>query len=295
MTRGVVHRVKIEAGGALILDDSPGLLFPWWSFTKTVLAACALQLVAQDRMGLDEALPGRPYSLHQLLQHTAGVPSYSRLDSYSKAVERGEEPWLLDDMLERAGADQLDFAPGKGWAYSNVGYLFVRQLIERALGTDIGAAMQRLVFGPLGLHSVTLAREPGDLDATAWGDPNRYHPGWVYHGLLIGTASDAVRLLDGTMSGRLLPPDLLDRMKSGLSLGDGLPGRPWETTAYGLGLMIGEMSQAGLAIGHSGRGPESVNAVYHFPECRPPFTAAAFTRGTDEGVTEHALARLAAQ
>jgi len=140
---------------------------------------------------------------------------------------------------------------------------------------------------------VALAREPGDLDSTAWGNPDRYHPGWVYHGLLTGTASDAVRLLNGLLSEQFLPPDLLDSMKSGLPLGGGLPGRPWETTAYGLGLMIGCMSKAGLAIGHSGRGTASVGAVYHFPECHPPCTAAAFARCTGEGVTEHAVARLA--
>ena len=48
---------------------------PWWSFTKTALAAAALQLVARGQLGLDDRIDGRPYTLRQLLQHRAGVPN----------------------------------------------------------------------------------------------------------------------------------------------------------------------------------------------------------------------------
>ncbi len=158
--------------------------------------------------------------------------------------------------------------------------------------------MQRLVFAPLELHSVELATAPGDLDRLAWGNPDHHHSGWVYHGLLTGTAAGAVRFLDGLMSGRLPPPELLAIMRIQHPLGGALPGRPWQSTSYGLGPMIGRMSAAGqtiAAIGHSGGGPDSVNALYHFPECRPPCTIAAFTRGRDEGIAEAAVARLAGE
>jgi len=290
-----IYKVKIDSGGDVVVDDSQSHLFPWWSFTKTVIAVSALQLVAQGRLVLDDVLPDRPYSLRQLLQHCAGVPNYGRLTAYHEAVQRGDEPWTQAELLERVGADNLDFAPGTGWAYSNVGYFFVRQIIEAAADADIGAAMQSLVFGPLGLQSASLVAEPGDLDGIAWGNPNRYHPGWVYHGLLIGSASDAARLLDTLMSGRLLPPDLLEIMKARHPIGGPVAGRPWETTGYGLGLMTGRMSVVGQAIGHSGGGPENVCAVYHFPELEPSCTVATFAQGSDEGVTEHAAAQLAAQ
>jgi D-alanyl-D-alanine carboxypeptidase len=57
--------------------------------------------------------------------------------------------------------------------------------------------------------------------------------------------------------------------------------------------MIGEMGQAGRAIGHSGGGPGCVNAVYHFPDLPRPVTVAAFTEGTDEGAAEFLAARTA--
>ena len=295
MSERIIHTTKIDGGDRLSTDDKPNLRFPWWSFTKTALSACALQLVAQDRLKLNDPLPGNPYTLRQLLQHTAGVPNYGPLASYHDAVARGDEPWTVDELLERVGADQLDFAPGQGWAYSNVGYLFVRQLIEETSGSDLATVLRKLVFDPLDLRSIALATKPTDLDGTAWGNQDRYHPGWVFHGLLIGTAMDAACLLDGLMSGRLLPPDLLDIMKSRHPLGGPIPGRPWETTGYGLGLMTGQMSIAGPAIGHSGIGPGSVSAVYHFPERNPSCTVAAFAQGDDEGVNEHEVVRLATQ
>jgi D-alanyl-D-alanine carboxypeptidase len=105
---------------------------PWWSFTKTALATAALQLVARGLRSLDDRIEGRSYSLRQLLQHRAGVPNCGNLASYHEAVWRGEKPWGVGQMLDRVASDCLDFEPGHGWCYSNVGYYFVRQSIEEA-------------------------------------------------------------------------------------------------------------------------------------------------------------------
>jgi CubicO group peptidase (beta-lactamase class C family) len=266
---------------------------PWWSFTKTALAACALRLAAERRLSLDDRIGDQPYSLRQLLQHRAGVPNYGRLAAYHDAVARGDAPWTVAELLRRVAADRLDFAPGQGWSYSNVGYLFVRQIIERTTDNDIDSSLRRLLFDPLGLRSVRLARTARDLADTAWGNRRQYDPGWVYHGLLIGTPVDAAQFLDGLLHSRILPAELLAVMTDPQPLGGPLEGRPWRTTGYGLGLMIGEMSPAGQAIGHSGAGPGSGSAVYHFPDQAPPRTVAVFAQGDDEGVVEQEAARIA--
>jgi D-alanyl-D-alanine carboxypeptidase len=154
--------------------------------------------------------------------------------------------------------------------------------------------LRSLVFAALGLDSVRLAKTPQDLAATAWGNRADYDPGWVYHGLLVGTPGDAVRFLHKLMSGDVLTPELLTEMTDPHPLGDQpLPDRPWESVGYGLGLMIGRMTSVGLAMGHSGAGPGSVSAVYHFADLPTPCTAAAFALGEFEGTTEYAAARLA--
>jgi D-alanyl-D-alanine carboxypeptidase len=266
---------------------------PWWSFTKTALATAALRLVARGRLGLDDRIDSRPYTLRQLLQHRAGVPNYGSLASYHEAVRSGEKPWEVGQLLARVAADRLDFEPGHGWCYSNVGYFFVRQSIEEATGQDIGSALRHLVFDVLDLDSVRLVTTAGDLVDTVWGNRSQYDPGWVYHGLLAGTPGDAVRFLHKLMSGDVLPPDLLTEMTTCHPIGGRLPVRPWETTGYGLGLMIGQMTSAGIAMGHSGTGPGSVSAVYHFGDRTTPCTVAAFAQGDDEGATENKVMRLA--
>ena len=127
----------------------------------------------------------------------AGVPDYGKLAAYHEAVRRGDQPWTVDDLLERVDVEKRDFDPGEGWAYSNVGCLFVRQIIEKTVDDDIGAAIQTLVFDPLDIHSASLAIEPSDLYDIAWENKGRYHSGWVYHGLLVSTALDSVRFLKG--------------------------------------------------------------------------------------------------
>jgi D-alanyl-D-alanine carboxypeptidase len=279
MATAVVVDGKLAAGA---LADP---LVPWWSFTKTVLAATALVLVQQGRLTLDALVPGRPYTLRQLLQHRAGVPEYGALAAYHAAVAAGEQPWPVAELLERVKSYVPVFEPGKGWLYSNVGYLFVRQIIEDAADEGIGEAVTRLVLAPLGISHAGFAETPDDLVSTRSGIAGGYHPGWVYHGLLIGPPAAAALLLDRLMTGDLLSPGSLQAMQDGFRLGGPIPGRPWQAPSYGLGLMV-EADNAGRFMGHTGGGPSSTVAVYHFPGGAPAVTAATSAPMNDQGMVE---------
>ena len=50
----------------------------------------------------------------------------------------------------------------------------------------------------------------------------------------------------------------------------------------------------GRCFGHSGEGPGSVCAVYHFPDLEPPRTVAAFAPHQNEAVVEHLVIETAA-
>ena len=191
-------------------------------------------------------------------------------------------------LLERTRADRLRYRPGQGWAYSNIGYLFVRELIEETCGEHFGAALSRLVLHPLGIGGARLAQTPADLDGVAMGDACSYHPGWVYHGLVVGRLPDAALLLDRLVSGALLPPKLLDQMRDWYRLGGPIEGRPWRAPGYGLGMMSGTTASGDRATGHTGGGPGSVIAVYCLPEVAAPFSAAAFAFGDNEAHVEQA-------
>jgi CubicO group peptidase (beta-lactamase class C family) len=177
-------------------------------------------------------------------------------------------------MLERAKADQPLYAPGKGWAYSNIGYFFVREILEQTTGEPLGQLLERRVLQPLAIPGVRLA--------TGWGElaPD-YDSGWVYHGSLIGPLAQAALFIDRLLSDGPLPADLLGTMLDAVPL----PGRPtdpvWESVRYGLGIAITRTS--GLEVtGHNGGGPGSSIAVYR--SCGR--TAAAFARGADQATVE---------
>jgi D-alanyl-D-alanine carboxypeptidase len=274
------------------IEGESAALFPWWSITKSVLAAAVLRLADQGRLSLDDSYNRRPFTIRQLLQHTAGLSNYGG-PPYRAAVAAGDPVWPVAELLARVDAERLIFSPGKDWAYSNVGYIFVRRLIEEKAGLEIDEALRTLVLGPLGIQRTRIARTSDDMKRTFWGNPHDYDPRWVYHGLLIGPPSDAADFLRSLFAGTFLSEHARSAMKAARALGGSIAGRPWTKIGYGLGLMMGEMGDAGKAFGHSGAGPDSVSSLYCFSELPGSPVVAVFGRGPDEGITEMEVARLA--
>ena len=274
----VVREGQIVQGA----DETAGV--PWWSFTKTAIAAAALALVRDGKLALGDPLPGRAFTLRQLLQHRAGLRDYGAVPAYHEAVARREAAWPVEAMLERACADVPLGSPGQGFAYSNIGYLFARQLIEQETGMDFALALDALVLAPLGIEGVRLSTRRGELAPD-------YDPGWVYHGALFGPLPQAALLLDRLMSGSLLGAELTAAMLDRHPVPGRYPGRPWVSPGYGFGMMVGTITGGALMAGHTRSGPGSVIAVYHDPASGRR-TAAAFSPGDDQGLVEQTVAAL---
>ncbi|WP_010139392.1 serine hydrolase, partial [Oceanicola sp. S124] len=168
-----------------------------------------------------------------------------------------------------------------------------RERIEAATGRSFAELVAEEICAPLGLTGVRVARDLSDMQAIAWPEGRDYHPGWVYHGLILGPARAGAELLHGLAMGRLLSPDSLRQMQQRYPIGGPIPGRPWRETGYGLGLMMGPLEGAGMVWGHSGSGPFSVNAIYHFPGLADALTVACFTDGQDEALAEWEAVRIA--
>jgi CubicO group peptidase (beta-lactamase class C family) len=280
---GVIAHVLI-ADGKVVERHGEACDVPWWSFTKTVLAAAALTLVRDGRLMLDDKLDNRPYTLRQILQHRAGLTDYGHLRAYHDAVALNDDAWAPTVMLRRTEADRLVYSPGKGWLYSNIGYFHVRQLIEHTTAQPIGAALRQLVLEPLGIEGARVVRDRRDFSPD-------YDPKWVYHGLLVGPLHEAALLLHRLLSGDLLPRPLLSSMLDRYSVGGPIADRPWKAPAYGLGLMIGETHGGELTTGHTGVGPGSTVAVYHRLD-KATGTAAAFEPSGTEANVERACVSL---
>jgi D-alanyl-D-alanine carboxypeptidase len=258
-----------------------------YSTTKTLLATAALQLVAEGQLALDDDvrlyLPNlpltAPVTLRQVLGHTGGIPDYGGMPEYFQAVRASPtQSWSPQEFLERTLAQGLVFAPGKGWEYSNIGYLIVKLLLERITGLSLRAVFERRLFAPLGLRRMFVAETLEDAQTltpgyTAFfrrdGEPEDtlldmhvlYHPGWVSHGVVIAPAADLAQLFAGLFAGKLLPPDLLAEM----CMPTPVPHTHlwFKRPAYGLGLMLDADSPYGLSAAHGGGGPGYSAAALH--------------------------------
>jgi CubicO group peptidase (beta-lactamase class C family) len=250
----------IDATGEITLSGSVDPV-PWWSFTKTALAIATLRLAQDFMLDLDETLPGEPFTARQLLRHEAGLPDYGMIARYHADVAAGRRAWPLDRLLAAVEASRLRHPPGTGWAYSNIGYLRIAQLIERVAGLSLGEALSSLVFDQAGLKTARLALKPGDTVDVQMGNVSRYDPGWVYHGLIVGTVADAARLLWALVSGRLLEQRMFGWMIEPRPLPD-YRSDSFPDPAYGLGLMLNATDAGAHPLGHSGEGPGSRIAVY---------------------------------
>ncbi len=273
-----------------------------YSFTKTLMAAAALRLVEAGRLRLDHPLdePAVPGSvagritLRRLLHHDSGLADYGGLPEYHEAVRAGQEPWTEEEYWSRTGAGRLLFEPGRGWAYSNIGYMLVRRILCREAGAGFGDMLADLVFRPLGVTDAFAPAARADLEGLDLGPSRylgnggppvpvapRYHPGWVSHGVVAATPDAAACLLHGIMTGALLSPSLLARMTAARRVADPMPDRPWIEPGYGLGLMVELVPGGSGAAGHTGGGPGCSPAVFHFRGKRQPLTICVVTDGED--------------
>jgi D-alanyl-D-alanine carboxypeptidase len=280
---------RVDAGGA-VAGEGGDAIVPWWSLTKPAIAAAALRLAAAGRLDLN-APTEAGVGLRAVLRHAAGLPDYGALPAYGAAVAAGGDPWPADELLARAAALS---APG-GWCYSNVGYLLARRALERSENAPLAQVLRDWVLEPLGLTGPRLAESRADLAGVDLVMPG-YHPGWVYHGLLVGPVGDAAALLAGILSGPLLAPAARALMAEPTPVGGPIPGRPWLEAGYGLGLMVGTMRGRGgplRAVGHSAGGPGSGGAAYGFPDLPGAPVVAAFGPGDATDACEWRTVELA--
>lgn len=257
-----------------------------YSITKVCLATAALQLAAQGRLTLDApaqtylpTLPiATPVTLRQLLSHTGGIPDYGAMPAYAAAVRASSaHPWTSDEFLEHTLPRGLTFPPGQGWAYSNIGFLIIRLVLERITGLSLRDLLRERIFAPLGLRRTFVAETLADASVLTPGYSaffrsdgvfedvrGIYHPGWVSHGVVISTAAELARLIHALFSAELLPAESLATMLAPHPVPGPQPG--FNESAYGLGVMVDRQSPYGVLTGHGGAGPGYSAAAFSFSD-----------------------------
>lgn len=269
-------------GGTIKNDDKK---VPWWSFGKVVLATAILKLVEQGKLELEQHYFESQATLKQVLRHEGGYPDYAT-KVYQEAVDQNLEPWDFETLIEKTNAKGELFELGKGWMYSNIGYYHIRRLIENTVESSLQAALNELIFDPLSLDDVAVATEPAHLH-NCYHVREGYHPRWLYHGMLIGTLESACEFLHNLASGKVISHASLSIMKEAYKIPFDIGDRPWKEPGYALGLMTDESTGS---FGHTGMGPDSVFAVYHYPNIG--CTVGVSMETADQGAVEYEVEKL---
>ncbi len=244
------------------------------SITKTFVAAATLKLVEQRRFELDapvstllsaETLAAlvaggadpAAITVRQLLGHRSGLFDYAATPEYFEAV--GANPrrrWSRLEQLQLALTITPPAAAETVYAYSDTNYILLGEILERATGRNLAAALRAtLDYERLGLRRTwleTLEPAPPNVAARLHQrilgvDTFDFDPSFDLWGGggLVSTVTDIGRFYRALFEGRVVSKPLLLEMTQAVS------GGGFGDAAYALGLMPFYLGNA-ECFGHEG-------------------------------------------
>ncbi len=142
------------------IPNTPDTKFRLGSITKQFTATLVLQLVEERRLSLDttlsEALPyyrrdtGGRVTVHHLLNHTSGIPSYTGLPGFG---EISRDPYGVREFVEQYCSGDLEFEPGSTYRYNNSGYFLLGAVIEQLTSKPYAQVLRERILDPLGMRA----------------------------------------------------------------------------------------------------------------------------------------------
>ncbi|MBA6370520.1 beta-lactamase family protein [Colwellia sp. BRX8-4] len=158
-------------------------VFNLGSITKHFTAVLALQLEMKGQLSLNDSLkkyyPQGPrwfenIKLRHLINHQSGMPDYLNDEkTREELVKRVSTiPHVLEDLVvgkpiardvtlmhvldTMMALSEPSFKPGENSSYSNTGYLFLADILEKASGIPFSDLAKKQLFKPLGMSSTEL-------------------------------------------------------------------------------------------------------------------------------------------
>lgn len=244
------------------VPNTPDSRFRIGSITKQFTAAIVLGLVENGILRLDapvrDYLPGYTapqgdrITIHHLLTHTSGLPSYTDLPGF--VDEHSRVPTSPEEIVALTSSRPLEFEPGTRFRYSNSGYVLLGWIIEEVTGESYDRVLRERLLEPLELHDTGYDHESAVRRRRAFGytrtltgyanardvDTSLPHAA----GMMYSTVDDLFRWTRALHAGEVFrDPESTARML-----------RPY-LAGYGCGVAISERQ-----VGGSGR---SVSVVEH--------------------------------
>lgn len=159
------------------VSNQPDTKFRIASVTKQFTAALVLQLVQEGKIKLEGKITdyltdyrkdtGGKVTVHELLNHTSGIPDYKNVTS---------NPYSATEFVKKYMSGDLEFEPGSKYKYNNGGYSILGAIIETVTGKTYETNLQERILKPLGMtnsgyahNSSVLLKQAGSYEKTPAG------------------------------------------------------------------------------------------------------------------------------
>jgi len=173
-----------------------------YSVTKTFTALSVLQLAEQKKLDIEQPikkyLSEFPYSseitIRQLMTHSAGIPnpiplSWIHLADEHQSFDRNN--FFAQIFMKN---NETKSKPNEKYAYSNLGYVILGQLIEKVSGISYEDYVRQNILQPLNI-------KPNELDFTITNlnqHAKGYHKKYSFSNLILGLLLDKSKYVDTT-------------------------------------------------------------------------------------------------
>jgi len=257
---------------------TPGMRFIIASVTKTFTSVAVLKLAEEGKLSLDDTIDrwlpadvsqkienSSVITVRQLLDHTSGIPDYDEMAMVLQEYESPDTPVPYQHgMWDAIDAGPL-YPPGGGYTYSNVNYILLTLIIDRAAGVPFEDYVTRKIFVPSGMNDTFVHRtnhitgphmralEPGE-DGAILDFTDLYVQFDRGAGDIVSTVSDLNRFHRALVDGQIITPASYSAMQTITAASTTARGD--ETSGYGLGYIRRDVpSMNATFYGHTGGYP----------------------------------------
>lgn len=205
---------------------TPATKFRIGSVTKQFTAVAILKLIEDGELRLEDTLDrflpdfprGDEVTIHHLLSHTSGIPSYTDAPEFMATVT---EPTTEEDLIASFAGKEFLFEPGSEFRYNNSGYFLLGHLVRKISGQPLARYWQEHFFTPLGMNDTSVHDPDAGLTNEAKGysfqdgkttpalDWNMTRAGGA--GAIVSTVQDLFRWNEAVFGGKVIGEDSLAR------------------------------------------------------------------------------------
>lgn len=142
------------------IPNEPDTKFRIASITKQFTGMLIMQLVAEGKLDLEGTISsyipdypkktGDKITIHHLLTHSSGIPSYTAFPEYYNEISRN--PQNPQEFIKKFWDLELEFTPGEKYSYNNSGYYLLGVIAEQVSGKTYAQLIQEYIFTPLEMN-----------------------------------------------------------------------------------------------------------------------------------------------